>query len=374
MIRFAWTQSRIPAAAGAAGLIIVGLVLALTGPSLAHLYAVTLAACRPSDCSDARSGFQNNDHVLHAAVDVLVVVVPGLIGMFWGAPLVARELETGTWRLAWTQSVTRTRWLACRIGVLGLCAVLAGGLLSLMATWWSSPFDRAAMNRYGSFDQRGLVPLGYAAFAFVLAAALGMLIRRTVPAMAATLIVFIAVRIAVTGLVRPILLAPTRLQLPVDDASGAWGYGASTGLFGLSGPSTLVPPDLGVPNSWTTSTQIIDASGHVLTARDVATACPRLGAGDNGGTGPGGATRVHAAGTALQDCVTKIGATYHEVVAYQPAGHYWPLQWLETAVYLAAAGLIAAFCLWRVHRGTASRWPFVSMVMRRRRGEAGVSA
>jgi hypothetical protein len=366
VIRFAWTQSRIPAAAGAAGLVVVALVLGLTGPHLAHLYAVTLAGCRPADCSDARSAFQNNDHTLHTAVDALVVVVPALIGMFWGAPLIARELETGTWRLAWTQSVTRTRWLACRLGVLGLGAVLAGGLLSLMATWWSSPLDQATMSRYGSFDRRDLVPLGYAAFAFVLAAALGMLIRRTLPAMACTLAGFIAVRIAVTDWIRPNLLPPTRQQLAVDDASGAWGYGSSTGLFGLSKQSTLMPADLNIPNSWTTSTQLVDASGHVLTPQDVANACPVLAAGHPGSVGLGGGqTQVHATGTALQDCVTKIGATYHEVVAYQPAGHYWPLQWLETAVYLAAAGLIAAFCLWRVRRGTASRRSFPSMRMRR---------
>lgn len=360
MIRFAWTQSRLPAAAGAAGLIVVALVLALTGPHLAHLYAATLGGCKPSDCSDARTAFQKNDQALHTAVDILVVVVPGLIGMFWGAPLMARELETGTWRLAWTQSVTRTRWLACRLGVLGLAAVLAGGLLSLMATWWSSPFDHAAMNRYASFDRRDLVPLGYAAFAFVLAAALGMLIRRTVPAMACTLAGFIAVRIAVADWIRPSLLTPTVSRLALDPAGG-WGYGTNTGLFGVGGPSTLIPGDFNVPDSWTTSTQLVDASGHVLTPQDVATACPLLGAGDHGGAGPGGSTHVHATGTALQDCVTKIGATYHEVVAYQPAGHYWPLQWLEMAVYLAAAALIAAFCLWRVRRGARPRRDHRSM-------------
>jgi hypothetical protein len=56
---------------------------------------------------------------------------------------VARELETGTYRLAWTQSVTRTRWLAVKLGVVGLTSVAVAGLLSLMVTWWSSPIDRA---------------------------------------------------------------------------------------------------------------------------------------------------------------------------------------------------------------------------------------
>ena len=61
--------------------------------------------------------------------------------MFWGAPLVARELETGTFRLAWTQSVTRTRWLAVKLALVGLASMAVAGLLSLILTWWSSPID-----------------------------------------------------------------------------------------------------------------------------------------------------------------------------------------------------------------------------------------
>ena len=72
--------------------------------------------------------------------------MPGIIGIFWGAPLVARELEAGTFRLAWTQSVTRTRWLAVKLGVVGLASMAVAGLLSLMVTWWASPLDRANMN------------------------------------------------------------------------------------------------------------------------------------------------------------------------------------------------------------------------------------
>ena len=132
--------------------------------------------------------------------------MPALIGVFWGAPLVARELETGTYRLAWNQSVTRTRWLAVKLGLIGLAAMAAAGLLSLMVTWWSSPIDQALAargpqraqrrNRFAPllFGARGIVPIGYAAFAFALGVTVGVLIRRTLPAMATTLAVFVAVR------------------------------------------------------------------------------------------------------------------------------------------------------------------------------------
>ena len=118
------------------------------------------------------------------------------IGVFWGAPLIAREFETGTYRLAWTQSVTRTRWLAVKLGVVGLASIAVAGLLSLMVTWWSSPIDRVNADRFrlGIFAERDIVPIGYAAFAFALGVTAGLLIRRTLPAMAATLVAFVGAR------------------------------------------------------------------------------------------------------------------------------------------------------------------------------------
>ena len=70
-------------------------------------------------------------------------LAPALIGLFWGAPLIARELETGTYRLAWNQSVTRSRWTLAKLGIGGLASVAVAGLLSLMITWWASPINTA---------------------------------------------------------------------------------------------------------------------------------------------------------------------------------------------------------------------------------------
>ena len=75
---------------------------------------------------------------------------PPLLGIFWGAPLVARELEAGTHRLVWTQSVTRTRWLAVKLGVIGLAGMAVTGLVSLMVTWWAHPLDRVQIDQYAS--------------------------------------------------------------------------------------------------------------------------------------------------------------------------------------------------------------------------------
>ena len=101
------------------------MVLAITGPHLVHLYDANLSTCAAhDDCSTATSSFLQNDHALQVGLNVLAVVLPGIIGILWGAPLVAQELETGTYRLAWTQSVTRTRWLAVKLGVLGLVSAV----------------------------------------------------------------------------------------------------------------------------------------------------------------------------------------------------------------------------------------------------------
>ena len=78
------------------------------------------------------------------AVTAVVLVLPALIGLFWGAPLIARELEAGTHRLVWNQSITRTRWLAVKLGLVGLAAIAAAGLGSLAVDWWSDPIDKAA--------------------------------------------------------------------------------------------------------------------------------------------------------------------------------------------------------------------------------------
>jgi hypothetical protein len=114
---------------------------------------------------------------------------------------------------------------------------------------------------------------------------------------------------------------------------------------------TLMPDPPDLPNAWITSVQIVDAHGQALTARVLASACPGIGQGRGGaGGGLGHSQAPQAVVTRLQDCVAKIGTTYHEALAYQPAGRYWPLQWYELAIFLGGALALAAACLWRIRR------------------------
>ena len=90
MIRFAWRQFRVPFAITAGGLVIVAIVLDITGHSLSHLYGTTVANCRSeNDCQSAIASLNGYDHFLQVIIQALPLLVPALIGMFWGAPLVA---------------------------------------------------------------------------------------------------------------------------------------------------------------------------------------------------------------------------------------------------------------------------------------------
>jgi hypothetical protein len=360
MIRFTWLQARVQTFVAAGTLAVIAVMLAITGSRIVDLYNTTVASCQlQGDCDSARHALLNTDGAIRNGLGFALVCVPAFIGMFWGAPLVAREFEAGTFRLGWTQGVTRSRWLAGKLGVVGIVSLATAGLLSLMLTWWASPLDRANMNAFGSFDQRDVVPIGYAAFAFVLGITAGIAFRRTVPAMAATLFAFIAARLAMTSWLRPLLLSPSHRSLPLDPTSTGYGTSGSglsffVTLFGQGGASTLQPVTPTMPNAWIYSTRIVDASGHRLSPSVLNADCPTIG--NHAGAGPtGGAGTSHSevpvsVQQALHDCVTKVGATYHELVTYQPGSRYWAFQWCELAVFLATAAILGAVCFWAIRR------------------------
>jgi hypothetical protein len=268
---------------------------------------------------------------------VMILVTPAVIGIFWGAPLVAREIEAGTHHLAWTQSIGRTRWLAVKLALIGLAAMAVTEGLSLMQAWWAAPIGRAvahggsgtnlAMGQFSSlvFATHGITPLGYAAFAFTLGVTAGALIRRTVPAMAVTLAIFTATQIAMPLWIRPHLFPPSHTTVAVGrDISFTVD---SRGQFALATGS--VP---GQPGAWTLYSGAVDAAGHPVSTAPAA-CLP---------------TMLSNSGPAGLDCLTSHGVRIG--VTYQPASRYWAFQWTETAIYLALALALAGFCVWQLGR------------------------
>jgi ABC-type transport system involved in multi-copper enzyme maturation permease subunit len=358
MIRLTWRQFRVPATVAAAALVVVAVFAAYTGPDLAHTYAATLAACgRTGDCSSATKAFVHSYTALSTAFGTLLTFAPALVGVFWGAPLVAREIEGGTLALAWTQSVTRTRWLLVKLAVVGLASALCVGLLSLVVTWWSRTLDIASATEFATFGQRDIAPIGYALFAFALGVTVGVLVRRTVPAMAVTLFTFVVVRICATYGLRPHLISPQYEVLALDPGSTGSGYEISPSIILNSwfngGPTSSMDPATPVmPDAWIYSTRVVDSGGHDLTNAVLNADCPDVNSGAGGG-GPSISGHVpvpDSAHQAWQACVTKVGTTYHELVTYQPANRYWTLQWAEFGVYAAVAVLLVSACVWLVAR------------------------
>jgi hypothetical protein len=348
MIVFSWRQFRPQALVGAAGLVVVAVVLALTGPHLVHLYDTELAACRAAGGQGPSCNYAVTSTMagLQVALNALVLLVPALLGMFWGAPLIARELETGTFRLAWTQSVTRRRWLFVKMGLVGLAAMVVAGGMSLMSTWWFSPLDKVNQNRFSpaAFGLHGFVPAGYALFAFALGATVGVLVRRTLPAMALTLVGFIAARFVVAEWIRPHFMSPVTATIPLSQA-GVGFEAASPGS-----PLTLVIGAPNIPNALVSSATVANAAGPANTDAFIKTACPHLGQGPAGG---GSASRVPSQQVqhVFNQCVDRLSAHYHVLVTYQPASRFWTFQTMETALFVVLAALLAGGCAWWIrHR------------------------
>jgi len=332
MIRFAWLRLRTQALAALGALAVLAVALVVTGIRLAHAYDAAVAACKPhGDCASVLTLFPSNGYLTASNVmHPLVIAIPCVLGMFWGAPLAAREFETGTFRLAWTQGSPRTRWLAVKLAVAGAASIAVAGLLSLMVTWWSSPIAAAQMGARldpGIFSEGGIAPVGYAAFAFAFGVTAGVLSRRTLPAMAVTLGIFVAVVwFAFPIWVRPHLLPPAQTTVPLSAAS-------INGFIDVGDGGLLVqtaPPHL--PGAWVLSTQLTTPAGRPVSTIPATQACTSTSSG--------------------QTCPAYVESLHlRQTVTYQPASRYWPLQWYETGIYLALALALAGLCLWWIRPG-----------------------
>ena len=237
MIWFTWRQFRTPAWITVGALAVIAVVLAVSRSQPRRSVDLQRRRRLPQRLRHRGQHVPRRGHAAGSTTrsttsrSALMYVVPALIGIFWGAPLIARELETGTHRLAWNQSVTRTRWLATKLAIVGAATAATAGLLSWAVTAWAHHIDHATGNRDqpADFGARGIVPIGYALFAFVLGVTMGMLIRRTVPAMAATLAIYIGAVVSMPLWIRahlaPVAHATTPLDLSRIDESpdrAAW--------------------------------------------------------------------------------------------------------------------------------------------------------
>jgi hypothetical protein len=310
-----WRQYRIQGAIGIVVLAAFAAAMLVGGAQIASHWHSVLASCAGhSGCLQQLPPLTSQ-----AVVDVIQVVglgVPAVLGVLLGAPLVAGELETRTTDFVWAQSVTRTRWLTVKIGWLLLAAAAWGGAVSALTTWWSGPNNALDANAFmpGQFDIQGIVPVAYAVFAMALGIAAGAVTRRTLPAIAIVLSGFLAARVLITDFLRPHYLTAVTTYYKITSSftprGSAWvfrqGGVSPTGQFAHSGWGDVYP---------------------LLPA-----ACQR--------TIPQGPTSKSGSESTMFSCMQAHG--WRGVITYQPAGHYWPFQGIETGIFvLLAAALVA---------------------------------
>ncbi|MFG3257066.1 ABC transporter permease subunit [Streptomyces sp. NPDC048172] len=310
-----WRQHRADAAVLLTVLALTALALVPNALDMHHLFETSGAAeclaaerggCRSAFLQDIADGYQP---YINSVVPWLVVL-PAACGMFLGAPLLAREYEHGTWQLAWSQSVPRTRWLTGKLLAVGVAVVLTTAATSWLVTWWFSADAKVKGRLDMAFSVQGLVYPAHALFAFAAGALAGCLLRRTLPAMAATLTVYLAVRVPVETQLRMRLLPPRELVLdPTRKNVHLLQPGPADRVLGQG----LTGPD---------GQHLSKATADTLAAEVPRGAWPRY---------------LHDHG--LRDWYV-----------YQPADRFWTLQAIEAGLFLALTAILLATLLVRIRR------------------------
>jgi hypothetical protein len=322
MIAVAMRQHRLQLSAGAALMIVLGALLLLTGEQMtSYLRSTGFSACvaaHGGGCDALSHLFESRYGGLLRNAAYLNFL-PMLVGVFWGAPLVARELETGTFKLAWTQSVTRRRWLAVKLALFVACTAAISAVFSLLLAWWLHPFAQLQFGNgfsrmdLNSFDFQGIVPIAYSVFAFAAGAAAGVIVRRVLPAMAITFAVYLPMRLWVQGL-RGHFEAPLQLTYRALANSPHAGLG-----------------------DWVINSRIVDPAGHTVSPQTVFMTC---------GIGPA----AHKA--TVFACLAAHG--YRQIDLYQPASRFWAFQEIEFAIFAGIALMLLVLTFyWVTRRSTA---------------------
>jgi hypothetical protein len=201
-----WRQQRAEVVLGMVVLAVLAALFIPTGLHMNGAYETDgAAACVGAPghaCAQLLDAFDDRFSTIIGVTDWFAFL-PVVIAVIFAAPFVL-ELERGTYRLTWTQSVTRRRWLAAKLTVaLGGAAVAAAGT-ALLLTWWRRPLDHFhGRVEPGAFQLEGIAPIAYAIFAAALIIALGTVLRRTIPAIAIGIVAFLVVRVTIETSVRP---------------------------------------------------------------------------------------------------------------------------------------------------------------------------
>lgn len=326
MIWLTWRQHRAQVAYLLLGLLVTAGALLPLGRSMHKSYDEGLGPCLRASgnpeylpprsgigCGELAERFTAGYGYL-IPLTILLVFLPLLVGLFLGAPLVAREIEQGTHRLVWTQGVSRLRWATTKFALLGAVGLaLAAGYAALLS-WWIEPLNVAAGSRleWLIFDLQGVVPLAYTAFAVALGIAAGVLSRKLLSAMGITLAAFVVTRVLVAWLARPHYLAQIERKTSVA--------------------TDRLPNQL--HGDWIISSGVYDAAGSQLS--DGGTYCP--------------SEPRSSMPTEMRD---RCDPSNYNLDVLQPAGRFWTFQWIESGLFAVLAAGLLVFAVHSVRRRIA---------------------
>jgi hypothetical protein len=295
----------------------------IVGLQLHHAY-VAATTCNPAlpSCADLVTNFNFMNHVLVGGYTLQLV--PPLIGAFIGAPVLARELETGTFRYAWTQGFGRWRWTLAKLVALAVVVTVAAGAISMLFSWYYQPYlatghQALALSEESPFssalfDLRGVAFAAWTLVAFAIGGLAGLFIRRVVPAIVASLAAYAALALVAANLLRQHYLTPL-VTSKVNVPSSAW-------IF----------------SQWWTKNGKFAFFGWRDAPHDLVQQCVSVPVGPLGKTAP----------STLAQCFAQHG--YTQLTTYQPASRFWAFQWIEGAWLLALAALLIAVTVWLVRR------------------------
>jgi hypothetical protein len=327
-----WRQHRFALTGVAVLLGVLAVCLWIVGLNLHDAYAAA-AACHPAGsiaCGELVASFDGSGHLLGTgyfmerllANGYVLQAVPALVGAFVGAPVLARELESGTFRYAWTQGFGGWRWTLAKLVALAVVVAAAAAAFSVLISWYYQPYLAAGNHRLsvtgvsplapGLFDLRGVALASWTLAVFAIGGLAGMLIRRVVPAIAATLVAYAGLAVATGSYLRQhytTALTTSKLNVPAS----AWII------------SQRWTTKAGRPLGLSVLSQVLRQGG------------PRV-------AGKGGVPE------SLSSWQYLVQHGYTLWTTYQPASRFWTFQWIEGGWLLALSLLLIATTVWLVRR------------------------
>jgi ABC-type transport system involved in multi-copper enzyme maturation permease subunit len=319
-----WRQHRLAIAGVLALFAAAAALVVVEGVQLHHAYAA-VTACRPASsgaCQQGMNNFSGDYSATAGIVAALLQALPALVGAFAGAPLLAGVFESGTFRYVFTQGFGRTRWATAKLVSLAVVVAVAAGAFSVVFSWAYGPL--LGMKGYGYsslaptfFDLRGIAFAAWTLAAFAIGALAGVLIRRVLPAMVATLAAWSGLMFATALLLRP----------------------HYRGALTTTNPN-IGPPAQVVSQWWTLHGRPADLSVLSTAFRPVDVRVVTSEVFQPGPSTPANFDPIHYL----------LAHGFSLVASYQPGSWFWPFQWIEGGWLLVLSVLLGATAIWLVRR------------------------